>query len=147
MGNDGTGRPGPALLGEAGCAMLLGSVLIRILPFRRLASLLSRNSTQPVRTSDEEIRRIRRAIQAWSRRLPWRTKCFEEGVAAHWMLRRRGLASTLYYGAATIDGQLKAHVWVRSGDKDVVGCENADEYAELARFPNERFVSIGSHNQ
>ena len=38
-------------------------------------------------------------------------------------------------GAATIDGRLKAHVWVRSGDLDVTGCDIAGDYAELARFP------------
>jgi hypothetical protein len=78
-----------------------------------------------------------RAIRAWSRRLPWRTMCFEEGMAAHWMLRRRKITSALYYGAATIDGELKAHVWVRSGELDVIGCENAADYALLARFPAE----------
>jgi hypothetical protein len=56
------------------------------------------------------------------------------------------LASTLYYGAATIEGELKAHVWVKSGERDVVGCEVADEYAQLARFPDDQAVSIGSHN-
>ncbi len=78
--------------------------------------------------------------------MPWRTMCFEQGLAAHWMLRRRKRPSTLYYGAATFDGELKAHVWVKSGDRDVVGCENADEYALLARFPDEPPVRIGSHN-
>ena len=63
--------------------------------------------------------------------------CFEEGMAAHWMLRRRKITSALYYGAATIDGELKAHVWVRSGELDVIGCENAADYALLARFPAE----------
>jgi hypothetical protein len=32
---------------------------------------------------------------------------------------------------------LKAHVWIKSGPLDVVGCEIADDYALLARFPDE----------
>ncbi|MEO5972890.1 MAG: lasso peptide biosynthesis B2 protein [Sphingomicrobium sp.] len=112
--------------------MVIASMAIRLLPLRRIAC--GRDPTAQVATGDE-LSRIRRAIRAWSRRLPWRTKCFEEGVTAHWLLRRRGFQSTLYYGAATIDGELKAHVWVRSGSVDVVGCDSADDYVLLAQSP------------
>jgi hypothetical protein len=132
---------------EAGLALLLASIVIRVAP---LGSVLrSRPRSEEPRDSsveDQDLAVIRRFIAAWSRRLPWRTMCFEQGLAAHWMLRRRGLASTLYYGAATIDGELKAHVWVKSGERDVVGCEIADDYALLARFPDEPPVSAGSHS-
>jgi len=30
---------------------------------------------------------------------------------------------------------LKAHVWVESGKQAVVGCDQAGDYALLARFP------------
>jgi hypothetical protein len=61
--------------------------------------------------------------------------CFEQGLAAFALLRWRGLDTTLHYGAATIDGELKAHVWVTSGDAEVMGCENKEDYGLLARFP------------
>jgi hypothetical protein len=125
--------------------MIASSAAIRLISLRRLAGMLGGAPTA-IPASSSEIASIRRAVHAWSRRLPWRTMCFEEGVAAHWMLRRRELASTLYYGAATIDGELKAHVWVKSGERDVVGCEIADDYALLARFPDEPPVSAGSHS-
>ena len=131
---------------EAGASILASSAAIRLISFRRLAGMLGGARAAPP-ASPSEITLIRRSVHAWSRRLPWRTMCFEEGVAAHWMLRPRGLASTLYYGAATIDGELKAHVWVKSGERDVVGSEIADDYAVLARFPDEPPVSIGSHNR
>jgi len=115
--------------------MLVASAAIRLLPFRKLAAMMA--SRSGAREADPvQLRIVTRAIRAWSRRLPWRTMCFEEGLTAHWMLRRRRIASTLHYGAATIDGQLKAHVWVRSGELDVTGCETAVDYALLARFPD-----------
>lgn len=128
-------RPSAILLAEVGAAMVIASVAIRIAPVRTLGSWMGRQ--QPDRlASAEEIATLVRAIRAWSRRLPWRTMCFEEGLSAHWLLRRRRLASTLHYGAARIDGQLEAHVWVRSGNTDVTGCETAARYALLARFPD-----------
>lgn len=122
------------LLAEAGLAIIGASLAIRLLPVRRLASWMS----APVAGSpapEQTIAQLVRALKAWSRRLPWRTRCFEEGLSAHWMLRRRGLASTLHYGAATIDGELQAHVWVKSGSAEVTGCETASDFALLARFP------------
>ena len=124
------------MLVEAGIAMIVASIAIRLLPFRTLAAAMSR-SAGACSGDPAGVGPMTRAIRAWSRRLPWRTMCFEEGMAAHWMLRRRKITSTLYYGAATIDGELKAHVWVRSGELDVIGCGNAADYAVLARFPAE----------
>ena len=52
-------------------------------------------------------------------------------------LRRRGVDSTLYYGVAPDkqkDG-LSAHVWVRVGEVDVVGADNAGDYATVGVFP------------
>jgi hypothetical protein len=71
-----------------------------------------------------------------ARRVPFRAKCFEQGLTAQWMLRRRGIASTLFYGIARDrDRALSAHVWVRAGAFDVVGCDNIADFATVAQFP------------
>jgi uncharacterized protein YjiS (DUF1127 family) len=129
-------RPPLLIIAEAGVVMIIASAAIRAVSFRRLAAAMGKQQSGAPATA-EEIARLVRAVRAWSRRLPWRTMCFEEGLSVHWLLRRRGLASTLHYGAATIDDQLKAHVWVRSGGKEVTGCEVASQYALLARFPED----------
>jgi hypothetical protein len=52
------------------------------------------------------------------------------------MLRRRGIPSVLYYGAAQDNRTgLSTHVWVRDGDLMVVGGEIAHRFAILATFP------------
>lgn len=128
-------RPAPRVLAEAAAALAIGSAARMIVPFPRLAKRLAKGAAFPSPATPAEIETIRRAIDAWTTRLPIRPKCFSRGLAAFWMLRRRGCSARLFYGAATIDGQLKAHVWVRSADLDVVGCEIAGDYALLACFP------------
>jgi hypothetical protein len=128
-------RPGPMLLAEAALALGAGAAARLLVPFPILARRLARSPQAGIAATADEIRPIRRAIDAWTRRLPVEPRCFARGLAAFWMLRRRGRAPRLYYGAATIEGKLKAHVWVRSGDHDVVGCDIADQYALLAAFP------------
>lgn len=52
------------------------------------------------------------------------------------MLRRRGVPSTLFYGVRqSADAGLLAHVWLKVGPIDVVGCDIAGDYAELLHFP------------
>jgi hypothetical protein len=64
--------------------------------------------------------------------------CFQQGLAAQFMLRRRGVPSVLYYGAATDDRSgLSAHVWVRASGVDVIGGEIASRFAVLMTFPPE----------
>ena len=127
-------RPAPlSLLAEAGKAIVAASLAIRLRSFDRLARSLER-SPRNAAADTETAYWIRRAVSAWGRRLPWRAKCFEQGLAAAAMLRRRGFAYELHYGAATRPVSLVAHVWVTSGGAPVVGCENAADHAELAVF-------------
>jgi hypothetical protein len=112
---------------------------IAILPFRYVGWLASISGSRQ-RVSQHArptiVRRVGWAVSACARRVPWRAMCFEQGVAAQLMLRRRGIQSILYYGVAP-DPQrgLSAHVWVRDGELDVVGGELASRYAVLTSFP------------
>jgi Transglutaminase-like superfamily len=134
-------RPGRdwLLLAEAMCWLMLAWIAIAVLPFRhvgRLASVPVRGQEPAPEVRAEMMRRIPWAIGACARRVPWRAKCFEQGLAAQFMLRRRGMLSVLYYGAAPDDNRgVSAHVWVRDGDVDVIGGEIASDYAVLAMFP------------
>ena len=136
MPRDRTLPPPPALLAEAGTAILSASLAVRLVPFRTLAERLSRGDKGSAEVDPETAYWLRRALLAWAKRLPWRALCFEQGLAAFVMLRRRRLAATMHYGAATIDGELKAHIWVTSGETEVIGCENQEDFGLLARFPS-----------
>ncbi|MGI4730623.1 MAG: lasso peptide biosynthesis B2 protein [Janthinobacterium lividum] len=123
---------------EVLAALALASVLIALLSFRRLATLMAQaRATTPVDAGT--ARRIDRALGRWSARVPWRSMCFQQGVAAQMLLRRRGREATVHYGAARDGaGNLVAHVWVRSGDVDVTGCVDVGRYGLLATFPPSR---------
>jgi Transglutaminase-like superfamily len=124
---------------EAALWLSVASFAIAVLPFRhvgRLAGIPIRRREPPSQTRLTEVRRIRWAVVASARRVPWRAMCFQQGLAAQFMLRRRGVSSVLYYGVAP-DKQngLSAHVWVRAGDIEVIGGETATRFAPLVAFP------------
>src|SRR4051794_10764617 len=137
------------ILIEAMLMLALSALAVAILPFRsigRLSALRITRAAPPGENHSLAVRRVRWAIVASARRAPWRAMCFEQGIAAQLMLRRRGIASVLYFGAAPSDQRgLAAHVWVRDGDVDVVGGESASEFAVLATFPPILVDQSGSH--
>lgn len=124
---------------EAAILLAIARTVTLFVPFRDIARLASR----PVRRAAPSAGRrnalvesVRSAVSRCARKVPWRALCFEQGFAAQAMLRRRGIDAVMYYGAATNGtDELSAHVWVRDGDNDVIGCENAAQYAVLATFP------------
>jgi len=127
------------LLLEATVWMAVAGAAVAMLPFRQLGLLAARPTRQPEPTHSSRIimvSRVRWAIVTATRRLPWPAFCFQQGLAAQFMLRRRGIPSVLYYGAGPNDQSgLSAHVWVRDGDVDVIGGDIAHRFAVLATFP------------
>jgi Transglutaminase-like superfamily len=127
---------------EALAFLTIAAFSISVLPFRHVGGLAAcpigvRRPHQSAQERLNKVWRIRWAIISTAPRLPWRALCFQRGLAAQLMLRRRGIPSVLYYGAAQ-GGQsgLHTHVWVRAGDIDVIGCEIASSFAVLATFPS-----------
>ncbi len=124
---------------ETVLGLAVAGLAIAVLPFRHVKLLAASSIRRPEPTRQERLtmaRRIRWAIIGASARVPWRALCFQQGLAAQLMLRRRGVPSVFYYGAAQDDQSgLQAHVWVRDGDDDVIGGEMADRFVVLARFP------------
>jgi Transglutaminase-like superfamily len=133
------GRTNRRLLGEALPALVLASLAIRLAPFRRVAAAASRGGRGAAGAVADEafLRKARWAVEAWAKRVPWRTVCFQKGLALHFMLRRRGIGSSLHYGVARDPegGGLKAHVWVSVGGRAVIGGEEAAGFACVAVFP------------
>jgi hypothetical protein len=119
--------------------LVVAHVAVTVLPFRNVGLLAARpirGPNVPNQARANKVRRVRWAIITSAARLPWRALCIQQGLAAQLMLRRRGIPSVLYYGAAQDDRDgLSAHVWVRDGDVDVIGGEIANRFTVLATFP------------
>jgi hypothetical protein len=136
------------LLLESVVYLAIAGFAIRALPFRfigRLAERPNGGMELPRHIRLTTVRRVRWAISQATARVPWQTMCFQQGLAAQLMLRRRGLPSVLYYGAAQHEPiGLHTHVWVRVGDIDVIGTESVDRFAVLATFPSQPGNAIKS---
>ena len=110
---------------------------IRLLPFKRVAASAAREPRAVAPGDAAAVRDACWAVEAAARRVPWRTVCFQKGLALHWMLRRRGVASVLHYGVGKgiAGAEIAAHVWISVGGEIVIGGEEAPRFACVATFP------------
>ncbi len=123
------------LVAKAALMLTAASAAVACLPFRRAVALGSvpLGKRQQAISADEIVW----VVKAWARRMPWRTKCIEQGLAVQRLLRSAGIDARLHYGARHgAEGKaLEAHVWVTVDGKPVIGGEEAGDFAEIASYP------------
>jgi hypothetical protein len=128
-----------ALAIEAACMLTFFRIALNFVPVRKLTAWMSRSDQALSSLSQEEraqtLRRIGWSIDAVVRHAPFSFVCFPQCLAAYFMLRRRHIASRLFYGVARDADQLKAHTWVKVGDRTLVGGEVESLFTVLTTFP------------
>ena len=128
-----------ALAIEAACMLAFFRIALNFVPVRKLTAWMSRPDQARSSLSQEEraqtLRRIEWSIDAVVRHAPFRFVCFPQCLAAYFMLRRRHIAGRLFYGVMRDADQLKAHTWVKVGDRTLVGGEVESRFTILTTFP------------
>ena len=81
-------------------------------------------------------RRAARIVRKVARHVPFPAVCLPQAMALQWMLRRRGIASRLIFGARRkAEGTgLDFHAWLTVGGKCVIGAGEIETYAALPPF-------------
>ena len=129
----------PANIGLAMAAvarLAQASIAIRRLPFARAVRLGSVQLARPPQNPADRVIRVVWAVRAASARVPWRTMCFPQALAAQLMLRRAGIDARLHFGAALEpDKGMEAHVWVTVDGQTVIGGEQAPRFGKLYTVP------------
>jgi hypothetical protein len=126
-----------ALAIEAACMLSFFRIALNFLPVQKLtawmgsAAQASLSQQEPAQT----LRRIQWSIDAVVRHVPFTFVCFPQCLAAYFMLRRRHIASKLFYGVTRDADQLKAHTWVKVGERTVVGGDLESRFTVLTSFP------------
>jgi len=129
-----------AALGEALVSLAAARLALVFIPIKKLAPHLGAPHAQSSDTfalpqARAQAQRVQWAVRATSRRVPWRSVCFDQAVAAKWMLRRRALSSTLYLGVARdAQKEMLAHAWLRCGDLYVTGAPQHQRFTVVATF-------------
>jgi hypothetical protein len=76
------------------------------------------------------VERIAYAVPIMGLRVPWRSDCVVQALAARRWLARRGIGSHLCIGVRNGEQGFQAHAWLKVGDRIVTGGD-VSSYAEL----------------
>ena len=83
--------------------MALARIGMVFLPFKQIVVWLGTPGTESsLNAAPEQVEvatRIGWAVGCLAHRVPWDSRCLAQALAATWMLRRRGLESTVTFGA------------------------------------------------
>ena len=128
-----------ALAAEAACMLTFFRAALNFLPTQRLTAWMGRPDQRRASAFSSDCHADHSSgewsIDAVVRHAPLTFVCFPQCLAVYFMLRRRHIASKLFYGVARDAGQLKAHTWVKVGDRTVVGGEVESHFTVLTTFP------------
>lgn len=132
------------LFAEAWLCLAGARCMVVMLPFKKIASFMGihvENSNTPYQETscNGTYKPIGNAILRASRRSPWRTKCLEQALAGKFMLKARGLKSTIFFGVAKSQCDSKsliAHAWLVCNGQVVTGGSSLDTFTVVGKFEN-----------
>jgi hypothetical protein len=135
-----------AMLAEAGFWLLVARIALLVVPFQRLARGLGAfvppadprvaSVAAPTTPDEAEIAKlVSWAVTRGAAHVPFRAVCLPQAMAARIMLKRRGIASAMHFGAAKgTDKPLDAHAWLDAAGVKVTGYPVGPQFAEIACF-------------
>jgi hypothetical protein len=121
-------------LREAAIMLVLARLAVRFVPPARLFAWANRPPRRAQRFAVDEANWISWAVEDFGGRAWMNALCLPRALAAHAMLRRRGIASRLCLGVVREGGELSAHAWVEVGNDKLVGGAEADGFTRLAEY-------------
>lgn len=121
-------------LREAAVTLFLARLAVRVFPAAHIFGWANRPPRRVRRFATDEIGWIFWAIDTAAANSHSETLCLPRALAAHSMLRRRGIASRVCLGVAREHGNLSAHAWVEVGEDRIVPGPNVGAFTHLAGF-------------
>jgi hypothetical protein len=121
-------------LREATLMLALARVAVQLLPASRIFAWANRPQRHSKRFAADQARWVAWSIDTMSAE-PWiKASCLASALAAHAMLRRRGIVSRLCLGVAADEGAVAAHAWIEVGRDVIVGAAEAARFTPIAKF-------------
>lgn len=114
--------------------LALARLAVRFLPAARIFSWANRPARRINRFAVGEASWVAWAIERVGDSRWMNALCLPRALAAHAMLRRRGIVSQLCLGVARDGQELIAHAWVEIGENKFVLDPDVARYTRVAKF-------------
>ena len=119
---------------EAAVTLFVARIAVRVIPAAVIFGWANRPPRRNHRFAADEVGWILWAIDTVAANSRNETLCLPRALAAHSMLRRRGITSRVCLGVAWEQGNLSAHAWIEVGKDRVVPHPGVGAFTRLAQF-------------
>jgi hypothetical protein len=123
-----------AYLREAFLTIILARLAVHFVSSARVFRWADRPPSRINRFATDEIRWVSWAVESVGTKSWMNAFCLPRALAAHAMLRRRGIASRLCIGVARDGHDLAAHAWVEVGENKIISDPEVGRFTRLAEF-------------
>ncbi|MEA2236952.1 MAG: hypothetical protein QOC81_1676 [Thermoanaerobaculia bacterium] len=125
------GRDARRLLFEAFGTVLLIRAGLWLLPFRVVHRAVASRAARAARGANRPVDQIVWAVETAARRVP-RASCLTQAMAGTVMLAAHGHEATLRVGVARNElGEMRAHAWIESEGRTILGDPRAGTFVAL----------------
>jgi len=127
-------------LREAFVAFSLARLAVSLIAPARIFAWVDRPLRRTSRFSGDEVGWINWAVDTIAAKSSGNNLCLPYALAAHAMLRRRGIASRLCLAVAREQQELAGHAWIEVDGHTVVGDTGGNRFTRIAEFGVPRTV-------
>lgn len=132
-------------MAEAFLALTLARIIVFVLSFRIVSRSLGEHMKESgMMTDDVSARKsmlVGQAIRSAANNTPWQSVCLPQAIAGQWMLRRRNIPATVYFGVMKSPGStdnLTAHAWLRCGPRIITGADGHLQFTVVSTFATQK---------
>jgi hypothetical protein len=126
------GHGGRLLVAEAAVRLAMARLALALFPFQRVACRRgrlvppdddrARDAGESGEATAAAARKVGWAVRAVAPSMPFKALCLQQALAAHAMLRRRGIEAPIHFGAGRDESdRFEAHAWLKVAGVEVTG--------------------------
>ncbi|MBI2160001.1 MAG: lasso peptide biosynthesis B2 protein [Candidatus Rokubacteria bacterium] len=122
------------VLGQAWALFLFVELALRLLRFKHVLALCQRPRkwhNDPALASPASLSRLAWLVEVAGHCAPGNVTCLKKALVLSWLLRKRGVATTLRIGVSREGGSPKAHAWLDHEGQATIGLPASGGYEPL----------------
>ncbi len=129
---------------EAAATVVGFDLAFKLFSSKTCLALFERKAASDRKQKGVDPQRVAWLVDVADRYAPGKSSCLRQTAALAWLLRRRGVATSLRIGVARKEGKFTAHSWLELGEGELLGLSETDKYASLSSRTHQEPLQAGS---
>ena len=117
---------------EAAATVVGFDLAFKLFSSKTCLALFERKAASDRKQKGVDPQRVAWLVDVADRYAPGKSSCLRQTAALAWLLRRRGVATSLRIGVARQEGKFTAHSWLELGEGELLGLSDSDKYVPLS---------------